>query len=62
MTPESTRNKARAKLLAARFRRRNPGKVPLRVIAIWPKRTKRKPSKKPSLTKVDRILLSSVWC
>lgn len=62
MTNKAASNKASAKLLAARFRRRNPGKVPLRVIAIWPKRTKRKPSKKPSMTKVDRILLSSVWC
>ena len=35
MTPKSTHNKARAKRIAEAFQLRNPGKVPLKVIAIW---------------------------
>lgn len=35
MTPKSTQNKARAKRIAEAFKRKNPGKTPLKVIAIW---------------------------
>lgn len=35
MTPKSIHNKAHAKRIAENFAKRNPGKVPLKVIAIW---------------------------
>lgn len=52
--------KARAKRIEENFKRRNPGKTPLRAVFLRPKRTKRI-STTINLTGVDRLLLASTW-
>lgn len=42
MTPKSTHNKARAKRIEDNFKRKNPGKTPLKVIAIWKRKEESK--------------------